>query len=100
MPADSAVLDKHGRIIIPADLRRKMGWEAGQRLTVAVGDYGLRVLSPKQAIEGIQEELRKRIPPERGLVDELIRDRREEVRRDDEEYRQSKARRQSHRKTA
>lgn len=100
MDVERVILDKHGRILIPSALRKQMGWEEGQRLTLAVGEYGLQVLSQKQAIREIQDELRKRIPPGRSLAEELIRDRREEVRRDDEEYRQSKSRRQSQRKTA
>lgn len=100
MDTERVILDKHGRILIPSALRKQMGWEAGLRLTISVGKYGLQVLSQKQAIEEIQDELRKRIPPGRSIVDELIRDRREEVRRDEEEYKQSKARRQSQRRTA
>lgn len=100
MDTERVILDKHGRILIPSRMRKQMGWEAGQRLTISVGKYGLQVLSQKQAIQEIQDELRRRIPPGRSIVDELIRDRREEVRRDEEEYRQSKARRQSQRKTA
>ena len=93
MTVERVVLDKHGRILIPASLRKQMGWETGQFLTLSVGKYGLQVLSQLQAIQEIQDEMRKYARPGVSVVDELIRERREEVRRDDEDYTRSKARR-------
>lgn len=93
MKAERVILDKHGRILIPAALRKQMGWDAGQQLTVLGGKHGLQVLSPVQAIEQAQEMVAKYARPGVSVVDELIRERREEVRRDDEEYERSKARR-------
>jgi bifunctional DNA-binding transcriptional regulator/antitoxin component of YhaV-PrlF toxin-antitoxin module len=86
--AATAVLDKHGRIIIPVELRKRMGWEAGQRLTLVSGSHALKVLSRKQAIERIQEEVRKHARPGVSVVDELIRERRAETLRDEKEYRE------------
>jgi bifunctional DNA-binding transcriptional regulator/antitoxin component of YhaV-PrlF toxin-antitoxin module len=100
MDVERVILDKHGRILIPSALRKQMGWEDGQHLTLVAGPHGLQLLSQKQALDQIREELRKRIPPGRSVVDELIRDRREEVRRDEEEFQQSKRRRESRRKMA
>jgi AbrB family looped-hinge helix DNA binding protein len=95
MESETVTLDKHGRILIPGPIRKKMGWEAGQNLTLAAGTHELRILSRKQALEKIREELRKRIPPGVSLVDELIRERRDEVRREEEEYQQWKADREA-----
>ena len=100
MDVERVTLDKHGRILIPSALRKQMGWEEGQHLTLMPGPHGLQVLSQKQALNHIREELRRRIAPGRSLAEELIRDRREEVHRDEEEYRQSKRRRESKRKSA
>jgi len=93
MDVERVILDKHGRILIPSALRKKMGWAANQPLTIVSGKHGLQVLSPLQALEQAQEEVRKYARPGVSVVDELIRERREEVRRDDEEYERSKARR-------
>lgn len=93
MDIERVILDKHGRILIPSALRKKMGWEDGQHLTILSGKYGLRVLSPVQALEHAQEEVRKYARPGVSVVDELIRERRQEVRRDDEDYERLKARR-------
>lgn len=93
MTVERVILDKHGRILIPSTLRKQMGWDSGQRLTLRSGKYGLQILSPVQALEQAQEEVRKYARPGVSVVDELIRERREEVRRDDEEYERSKTRR-------
>jgi len=65
-----------------------MGWEAGQRLTLVGGNHELTVLSRKQALERIQEEVRKHLRPGVSVVDELIRERRAEARREEQEYRE------------
>jgi len=99
MDIERVILDKHGRILIPSALRKQMGWKTGELLTLAAGKYGLQVLSQMQVIQEIQDEVRKYARPGVSVVDELIRERREEVRRDDEEYERSKARR-ARRRTA
>jgi bifunctional DNA-binding transcriptional regulator/antitoxin component of YhaV-PrlF toxin-antitoxin module len=93
MDTDRVILDKHGRILIPSALRKKMGWEDGQPLTILSGEYGLRILSRVQALEQAQEQVRKYARPGISVVDELLRERREEVRRDDGQYERSKTRR-------
>jgi len=93
MTQETAVLDKHGRIIIPVELRKRMGWEAGQRLTLVGGNHEMTVLSRKQALERIQEEVRKHVRPGVSVVDGLIRERRAEARRDEREYREWAAKR-------
>jgi len=70
-----------------------MGWETGQRLALVGGDHQLTVLSRKQALERIQEEVRKHLRPGVSVVDELIRERRAEARRDEREYREWAAKR-------
>ena len=89
----TVILDKHGRIIIPAELRRRMGWEAGQRLTLIGGNHELKVLSRRQALERIQEEVRRHSRPGVSVVDELIRERRREALRDEQGYREWAAKR-------
>jgi len=91
MVFETASLDKHGRLVIPANFRKEMGWKPGERLTLAIADNELRVLSRRQAIEQLRAEVQKNLRPGVSLVDELIRERREEVRREEEEYQQSKA---------
>jgi len=82
---ESAALDKYGRLVIPAHLRKEMGWKPGDRLSLAIGDNELRVLSRRQALERLREEIRKHVPPEISLADELIRERRKEVKREEQD---------------
>jgi bifunctional DNA-binding transcriptional regulator/antitoxin component of YhaV-PrlF toxin-antitoxin module len=62
METETVILDKHGRVLVPSAIRKKMGWEAGQVLTLAPGSHELQILSRKQALERIREEIRKHVP--------------------------------------
>ncbi len=70
-----------------------MGWAAGQRLTLVGGSHELKVLSPKQAMDRIQEEMRKHPRLGGSVVDELIRGRRAEALREETEYKDWAAKR-------
>ncbi len=90
MTFETASLDKHGRLVIPSNFRKEMGWKPGEKLTLTLTGSEVRVLSRRQAVEDICAEIRKRVPPGVSLVDELLRERREEVRREKEESHRSK----------
>ena len=92
MAVELASLDKNGRLVIPSHIRKQMGWKPGERLTLSTLDNELRVLSPRQALDMLRAELRQHLAPGVSLADELIRERREEARREDEEYRLSTSR--------
>jgi AbrB family looped-hinge helix DNA binding protein len=97
MVVATASLDKHGRLVIPANFRKEMGWEAGDRLTLAIDERELRVLSRRQAIENLRAVISQHVPAGVSLADELIADRREEARHEDEEHRKSGASRNARR---
>jgi len=78
-----AFVDKAGRFVVPAKFRKQMGWEFGDKLTLEVVENELRVVSVKQAIRSAQEMVARRVPAGVSLVDELIKDRKNEVRRDE-----------------
>jgi bifunctional DNA-binding transcriptional regulator/antitoxin component of YhaV-PrlF toxin-antitoxin module len=68
----------HGRIVIPAALRRKYGLADGE---VVLDDRGpdLRVLSVQEAIHRIQEIAAPYLKDSPSLADELSADRRVEA---------------------
>lgn len=68
-----------GRLVIPANYRRELGLNDGDTVTLRVQDGELRILSVRQAVRRAQEIVRKYIPAERSLVDELIAERRRET---------------------
>ena len=68
-----------GRIIIPAKLRQALGIEIGENVTLSVKDNSLQITRQKEALRRIQALVRKHVPEGVSLVDELIRERREEA---------------------
>jgi AbrB family looped-hinge helix DNA binding protein len=86
METYSTRLERSGRILIPAAVRRQLGLSEGSQVLVKVEESGaLQVTSRSQALAKVREEIRKYIPAGHDLAEELIRDRRAEVEREDEE---------------
>jgi AbrB family looped-hinge helix DNA binding protein len=79
-------IDSAGRIVIPAEMRAAMLVKPGDTVSARVVDGEFRIVSPEASLRRFQEVGRKIIPPGVSLVDELIADRREEARREDERY--------------
>ena len=86
METYTARLEKSGRILIPAAVRRQLGLSEGSQVLVKVEESGaLQVTSRSQALSKVREEIRRYIPAGQDLAEELIRDRRAEVEREEEE---------------
>lgn len=88
VPYTNLRLDSAGRIVVPAAMRAAMLAKAGDTLVAQVVDGELRVVSRDWVMRRIDEEAEKfkAANPGVSLVDELIADRREEVRRDEERW--------------
>lgn len=74
-------LDLQGRLVIPAQLRRSLGFESGDSLIARTED-GRLIL---EKAETIKQRLKSRfahLPQTTSLAEELIADRREEVKRE------------------
>lgn len=78
-------IDKAGRIVIPAEMRMAMLVKPGDAVTAQVVDGELMIMSPPVAIRRVQAWARAVIPPGVDIVEELIKDRREEARKEAEE---------------
>ena len=65
-----------GRLQIPADVRRELGLADGDGVRLEVVDGELRVRSYQAVIKAIQAEVRKYVPMDVSLADDLIADRR------------------------
>ena len=79
-------LSENGRIVIPAGIREAMDFRAGDILLLSVEGDVLKIESQRSRIRRVQESLRRLIPADRNLSDELVADRREEARREMEEW--------------
>ena len=79
-------INANGRIVIPAEMRQRMGIKPGDTLVLDLDGDILKVEAQQARIRRVQESLRRRIPADRSLSDELIAERREEARREMEEW--------------
>lgn len=68
-----------GRVVIPADFRRQLGIEVGDQLIVRLEDNVICLITPDQAVKQAQNLVRKYVPKEDLLSEELIHDRKAEV---------------------
>jgi AbrB family looped-hinge helix DNA binding protein len=65
-----------GRIVLPAELRRALGVQVGDRVTLRFEGGEVRIATARRAIERAQAIVRQYVPEGRSLVDELIAERR------------------------
>ncbi|MPZ50532.1 MAG: AbrB/MazE/SpoVT family DNA-binding domain-containing protein [Dehalococcoidia bacterium] len=69
-------VDRHGRIVIPAEIREQLGMHPGEALSLRVEDGQLRIMTIREAIRQVQEMVRKHTGGKPGLLDEFLADRR------------------------
>jgi AbrB family looped-hinge helix DNA binding protein len=77
-----AYLDKHGRVVIPADMRKELDMEPGEALTIILRDNELRIITLNEAVRRAQTVARQVTGGRTGLVDEFIAERRREAERE------------------
>ncbi|HMO77404.1 MAG TPA: AbrB/MazE/SpoVT family DNA-binding domain-containing protein [Sphingopyxis sp.] len=79
-----AKLIKGGKIVIPAELRRELGFKEGDQLVIERDGNALTIKTYSQMVREVQAELKRLIGPYEGsLVDDLIADRRAEAAAED-----------------
>jgi AbrB family looped-hinge helix DNA binding protein len=74
-----AKVTEGGRIVIPAPMRKALGIKVGKNVTLVLDDQGLHVSTRETALRRIDELMKDKIDPNRSVVDEFIRERREEA---------------------
>ena len=78
----SVTVGKQGRLVLPADLRRRLGIEPGDVLMASAEDDRLVLESRKAVLARIRKRF-AHLPTDVSLVDELIAERRAEAARDE-----------------
>lgn len=74
-------LDEQGRLLLPLEIRRSLGLEAGDRVVLELDETGVRFsLSREGAVKRAQALVRKYVPEGRSLSEELLEERRRESR--------------------
>lgn len=84
-------LSANGRLVIPAAIREQLGINPGDPILMEAEDGVLRIESVPTRIARIQREFAHLIKPGVLASDELIAERREETRREEEEFQKSLA---------
>src|SRR5436309_14379154 len=72
-------LGEDGRIVIPAECRKRFGLAPGDTVVVEADDQGLHVRSMAQVIKEVQASFAPYRKPGVSVVDELIAERRAEA---------------------
>jgi AbrB family looped-hinge helix DNA binding protein len=75
-------VDSAGRVVIPAEVRQTLGIEPGEDLILCEDEKGIHLQTFMQAVEAAQAAFAPFRVPGSSVVDELIREREEEARRE------------------
>lgn len=75
-------MTKEGRVLIPAELRKSLGLKDQEPLTIYVQDGEIRIVSRLQAIKQMQRRMAVHRVEGVSVVDELLRERREQAERE------------------
>jgi AbrB family looped-hinge helix DNA binding protein len=78
----STRMSKEGRVLIPADLRKALDLKPDDALNVYAVNGEIRIISRMQAIRRAQAMAAKYKKPGQSVVDEFIREKREEAARE------------------
>lgn len=68
-----------GRVLIPANMRERLGVVEGDALMASLEGGELRLITLAESVRRAQAIVRSRVPAGVSLVDELLADRRREV---------------------
>lgn len=79
MVITTARFGKNGRVVIPVELRRELGVEAGDELILRLDEEGLHLSTPAQALARAQAFVKSLEIEGRDLAAELIDERRREA---------------------
>lgn len=82
MSSQAVKIINGGKLIIPAQFRRKLGIDVGATVVVELVEDGLHVRSFSAAAQLAQGIVREFVPEEVSLSDELIQERRAEAERE------------------
>ena len=80
VPTVEVKVEANGRVLLPADVRRKLGLQPGDTLLLDVTDDGILLWTRQMAARSLRDLVSRSVPAKISLVDELSR-----MRRADEE---------------
>ncbi|MBS0591501.1 MAG: AbrB/MazE/SpoVT family DNA-binding domain-containing protein [Proteobacteria bacterium] len=75
-------LSREGRVLIPADVRRSLGFKPGETLSLSVVDGEVRITGRMTALRKMQQRLARHGKLRASVVSELLAERRAEAARE------------------
>ncbi len=83
MITEATKLSDGNRVVIPAAIRKSLGLQIGDMLTLVLQENGeVRLLPQQEAVRQAQGLVRRYVSEERSLVDELLAERRIESKKE------------------
>ncbi len=79
-------VDPAGRVMVPANLRQKLGIEPGSDLIISADAQGIHLQTFAQAVRAAQEAFAPYRVPGVSVVDELIQERRKEAQKESRKW--------------
>lgn len=80
MISEVTKLTNGNRIVVPVAIRKSLGLQVGDAVTLVLDDNGeVRLLTQAEAVRQAQALVRQTVPKDRSLVEELLAERREET---------------------
>lgn len=85
MEQETVTIDKAGRAVIPARVRKALGIKPGGKMTLLLNEDSIELITPRAALRRAQVYFSQFKKPGVSYVDELIAEKRAEARREEEE---------------
>jgi AbrB family looped-hinge helix DNA binding protein len=83
--SESSRLSAEGRLVVPASVRKALGWKPGESVSFRVEQDGVMLTSRESARAKLKRMFQDAVPPGVSLADELIAERRAEFLKELEE---------------
>lgn len=72
-------MSENGRVVVPAEIRKALGIQDGDTVLWELGEGEARLTTRREQLRRAQALVRRYVPAEVSLVDELIAERRAEA---------------------
>lgn len=77
-----SIISAGGRVVIPSDIRKKLGLNVGEEVIFKLEEDGVKLISLKESVKKIRLLSEKYKTSEKSLVNELLAARRDEANND------------------
>jgi len=77
-------VNENGRVVIPASFRKALGIEVGDEVVLRIEDDELRITTQQRRIQRAQSRARRYVRRGTSLVEELLAERREAAKTENE----------------